>query len=61
MLCFLLTLGFKDAGFFLQYKAAFETVKRGYTDGMRASSFKNNEVIRKFNKSLKQYLCGHRF
>jgi len=37
----------KGAGFFSQYKAAFETAKRDYTNSMRASSFENNAVMRK--------------
>ena len=41
-----------SAGFFSQYKAAFETVKRGYTERMRANSFKNNAVMRKKDKLI---------
>lgn len=41
----------KDAGKFSQNKAAFKTAKCGYTKGMRTSRFKNNAVMRKFNKS----------
>ena len=39
---------------FLQSKAAFETVKRGYTDGMRVSSFKNNAAMQKRGKPGKE-------
>ena len=41
-----------SAGFFSQYKAVFETVKRGYTERMRANSFKNNAVMRKKDKLI---------
>ena len=39
---------------FLQSKAAFETVKRGYTDGMRVNSFKNNAAMQKRGKPGKE-------
>jgi len=38
----------------LQSKAAFETVKRGYTDGMRVNSFKNNAAMQKRGKPGKE-------
>ena len=44
----------KGAGYFLQGKAAFETVKRGYTKGMRVSGSENNAAMQKMDKPRKE-------